>query len=151
LLNKTKKDTRLNKHELFGKYNSQILQNNLQLEDYHRFLVDRDILRVENDFIDANYNFSNLKNSLHIPYFQINTSGFCPTHALFKNNSLYDQMYVANCPKYCYGIYLASNAENNSFLLGNTIYGICELNSLSTNELQKITGRIDRVVYHKIN
>lgn len=102
LLNKRKKDPRMG-----YKKGGRILyeQNSLNAEFYRKFLGEEcNIWRYEWESCGYAQNFPgtlNEKNSLHFPFYQTNTSQYCPLHAICTDGERGKQKLVTNCPYFC--------------------------------------------------
>lgn len=99
LLNKRKKDPRM-------KYKSGDLalfqSNNLNAEFYREFLAEEfNIHRYEWESCGYPQKFQPGKNSLHLPFYQTNTSQYCPLYALCTTGDRGMQQFAEHCPKFC--------------------------------------------------
>lgn len=99
LLNKRKKDPRM-------KYKSGdatlFWQNNLNAKFYREFLSEEfNIRRYEWESCGYPQEFPPGKNSLHLPFYQTNTSQYCPLYALCTTGDRGMQQFTGQCPKFC--------------------------------------------------
>lgn len=99
LLNKRKKDPRM-------KYKSGDIslfqQNSLNAEFYRDFLAEEfHIHRYEWESCGYPQEFPPGKNSLHLPFYQTNTSQYCPLYALCTTGDRGTQQLAEHCPKFC--------------------------------------------------
>ena len=99
LLNKRKKDPRISykigDKKLFEK-------NNLNADFYRNFLRDNyRISRFEWETCGYMQQFPAGKNSLHLPFYQTNTSQYCPLRAVCINGDRGRQKLAKKCPEYC--------------------------------------------------
>ncbi len=99
LLNKRKKDPRISykigDKKLFEK-------NNLNADFYRDFLWDNyRINRLEWEACGYMQQFPTGKNSLHLPFYQTNTSQYCPLRAVCINGERGRQKLAQKCPEYC--------------------------------------------------
>ena len=99
LLNKRKKDPRM-------KYKSGdtslFQQNSLNVEFYRDFLAEEfHIHRYEWESCGYPQEFPPGKNSLHLPFYQTNTSQYCPLYALCTTGDRGTQQLAEHCPKFC--------------------------------------------------
>lgn len=99
LLNKRKKDPRITykmgDKKLFEK-------NNLNAEFYRDYLEDTfGIQRFEWETCGYMQLLPNGKNSLHLPFYQTNTSQYCPLRAVCINGERGRQNLAKKCPEYC--------------------------------------------------
>lgn len=147
LLNKRKKDPRL----AFKKGNTTLFQqNNLNGDFYQKYLKqDFGISRYEWESCGQNLQLPHGKNSLHIPFYQTNTSSFCPLYAMCTHQDRGCQQEVTNCPHYC---------SEYAFLYPSHLHMAGRFNSLfatDTEVLEEVkTGtlykkEIDRIVIHE--
>lgn len=99
LLNKQKKDPRMH----YKKGSTRGLgENNLQAGFYRRFLKDTyGINRYEWESCGYPQVFPQGKNSLHLPYYQTNTSQYCPLYASCTEGERGKQRLQESCPGYC--------------------------------------------------
>lgn len=99
LLNKRKKDPRM-------KYKSGdtslFQQNSLNAGFYRDFLAEEfHIHRYEWESCGYPQELPPGKNSLHLPFYQTNTSQYCPLYALCTTGDRGTQQFAEHCPKFC--------------------------------------------------
>ena len=99
LLNKRKKDPRINykkgARDLYS-------QNSFNAEFYQEFLRDSfGIERAEWEACGYMQDIPAGKNSLHFPFYQTNTSQYCPLCAVKEEGSRGRQRFMEKCPRYC--------------------------------------------------
>jgi len=102
LLNKRKKDNRDKWKWGISKYDNNTHDNNLSIEGYRIFLTEE--LKIKRFEYDASHNKCRIhtrNNSMHFPYFQMNTSQYCPLYAQCVHFNRDRQELVTNCPQYC--------------------------------------------------
>jgi hypothetical protein len=148
LLNKRKKDPRAN--WLWGtKHNKVMLEeNNLNCEHYIRFLESKGIRRYEFEAHIFNNKIGVKNASLYFPYYQINTSVFCPLYAQCTTGSKHRQRLVQHCPRYCEQYVFLYPKHLNMIGRGNTIFGYQESIFTQPSYLGKYMQQgIDRLVY----
>lgn len=99
LLNKQKKDPRMR----YKKGSTSGLgESNLQADFYRTFLKDTyGITRYEWESCGYPQVFPQGKNSLHLPYYQTNTSQYCPLYASCTESERGKQRLPEHCPGYC--------------------------------------------------
>ena len=99
LLNKRKKDPRFP----YKKGDKSLYsQNNLNADFYREYLQSEfGIQRYEWESCGYEQEFPQGKNSLHLPYYQTNTSQYCPLHAICTTGNRGTQHLVKECPHYC--------------------------------------------------
>ena len=99
LLNKRKKDPRFP----YKKGDKSLYsQNNLNADFYRKYLRSEfGIQRYEWESCGYEQEFPQGKNSLHLPYYQTNTSQYCPLYAICTTGNRGIQHLVKECPHYC--------------------------------------------------
>ena len=122
LLNKRKKDPRFP----YKKGNKNLYrQNNLNADFYREYLKNEfGILRYEWESCGYEQEFPQGQNSLHLPYYQTNTSQYCPLYAICTTGNRGAQHLVKDCPHYC-STYTLSYPENMNMLgCFNSLFGV---------------------------
>ena len=109
LLNKRKKDPRFP----YKKGDKSLYsQNNLNADFYRKYLQSEfGIQRYEWESCGYEQEFPQRKNSLHLPYYQTNTSQYCPLYAICTTGNRGIQYLVKECPHYC-SIYRLSYSKH---------------------------------------
>ena len=145
LLNKRKKDPRINykkgERDLYS-------QNSFNADFYQEFLRESfGIERAEWESCGYMQDIPAGKNSLHFPFYQTNTSQYCPLYAVQKEGDRGRQRLVYKCPQYC---------KNAAFLYPKHLNMIGRYNSLfaldrdfleDSEQLKRYTdSNIDRLV-----
>ena len=99
LLNKRKKDPRMGyKQGATGGFR----KNSLNAEFYRTYLRDTfGIRRYEWESCGYRQKFPEGKNSIHVPFYQTNTSQYCTLYAVCKNGERGKQELPESCPGYC--------------------------------------------------
>jgi len=99
LLNKRRKDPRMHyKPDL----NSNLLrQSSVNSPEYLSFLKSLGVSRIEFERCGYDYDLPEIRCSLHLPFYQTNTSVYCPTRALCAHNDRGNQGDDGGCPRYC--------------------------------------------------
>lgn len=148
LLNKRKKDPRMK----YKKGDRTLYErNSLNADFYREFLGTQcNICRYEWEACGYAQKFPTLlngKNSLHIPFYQTNTSQYCPLYAVCTEGERGKQKLVTNCPHFC---------EQKALLYPKHLHMVGRYNSLfgvDTEMLQHpekleayVTAGIDRLV-----
>lgn len=148
LLNKRKKDPRMK----YKKGDRMLYEeNSLNAEFYREFLGKQcNIWRYEWESCGYAQKFPdslNGKNSLHVPFYQTNTSQYCPLYAVCTERERGKQKLVTNCPHFC---------EQKALLYPKHLHMVGRYNSLfgiDTEMLQHpeklevyVTAGIDRLV-----
>ena len=145
LLNKRKKDPRINykkgERDLYS-------QNSFNADFYQEFLRESfGIERAEWESCGYMQDIPAGKNSLHFPFYQTNTSQYCPLYAVQKEEDRGRQKLADKCPQYC---------KNAAFLYPKHLNMIGRYNSLfaldrdfleDAEQLKRYTdSNIDRLV-----
>ena len=145
LLNKRKKDPRFP----YKKGDKSLYsQNNLNADFYRKYLQSEfGIQRYEWESCGYEQEFPQGKNSLHLPYYQTNTSQYCPLYAICTTGNRGIQYLVKECSHYC-SIYRLSYPKHlNITGRFNSLFGI---NKELLNHPEKIkayaNAGIDRLV-----
>ena len=122
LLNKRKKDPRFP----YKKGNKSLYsQNNLNADFYREYLQSEfGIQRYEWESCGYEQEFPQGKNSLHLPYYQTNTSQYCPLHAICTAGNRGMQHLVKECPYYCSAYTLTYPKNLNMTGRFNSLFGI---------------------------
>ena len=99
LLNKYKKDPRIG----FKQGDQMLLKENpLGLENYRKYLQDEfAIHRYEWECCGHEQEYPQGHNSLYFPFYQTNTSQYCPLYACCTTGERGRQKKPVNCPRYC--------------------------------------------------
>ena len=99
LLNKYKKDPRIG----FKQGDQMFLKENpLGLENYRKYLQDEfAIHRYEWECCGHEQEYPQGHNSLYFPFYQTNTSQYCPLYACCTTGERGRQKEPMNCPRYC--------------------------------------------------
>ena len=122
LLNKRKKDPRFP----YKKGDKSLYsQNNLNEDLYRNYLQSEfGIQRYEWESCGYEQEFPQGKNSLHLPYYQTNTSQYCPLYAICTTGNRGIQYLVKECSHYC-SIYRLSYPKHlNITGRFNSLFGI---------------------------
>ena len=122
LLKKRKKDPRFP----YKKGDKSLYsQNNLNADFYRKYLQSEfGIQRYEWESCGYEQEFPQGKNSLHLPYYQTNTSQYCPLYAICTTGNRGIQYLVKECSHYC-SIYRLSYPKHlNITGRFNSLFGI---------------------------
>ena len=145
LLNKRKKDPRM-------KYKSGDIslfqQNSLNAEFYRDFLAEEfHIHRYEWESCGYPQEFPPGKNSLHLPFYQTNTSQYCPLYALCTTGDRGTQQLAEHCPKFCEKYALLYPEHLHMMGRYNSRFGVDKTCLESPEMWKKIKGiKPDRIV-----
>lgn len=148
LLNKRKKDPR--QQWQFGRerYSRRLSENSLNQPHFRSFLENYGILRYEFESHLSPNLVPQGNHSLHFPYFQMNTSHYCPLYAECRFYNRAAQRKVTNCPNYCEEFIFLYPTHLNVIGWGNTLFGF-NRQSLRNPVFLKdtVTANIDRLVF----
>ena len=122
LLNKRKKDPRFP----YKKGDKSLYsQNNLNADFYRKYQQSEfGIQRYEWESCGYEQEFPQGKNSLHLPYYQTNTSQYCPLYAICTTGNRGIQHLVKECPHYCSIYRLSYSKHLNITGRFNSLFGI---------------------------
>ena len=99
LLNKRKKDPRMGYKQGDTEH---FRENNLNADFYREYLRDIfGIRRYEWESCGYRQEFPEGRNSIHVPFYQTNTSQYCTLYAVCKNGERGKQELPETCPGYC--------------------------------------------------
>lgn len=149
LLNKRRKDPRLS----WKKGNlSYFRENSLNAEFYREFLQEEyGIQRYEWEACGYRQKLPRGENSLHLPFYQTNTSQYCPVYAMCVHGKRGIQETIKTCPEYCRNHRFVYSEDSNLTGRFNSLFGIDVTVGKSSEQIReylenyKICG-IDRFV-----
>ena len=122
LLNKRKKDTRLPYKNGYDRQLHYLQQNPLNADFFRMELADElEITSHASEPCGYSYQLPQGKNTLFLPFYQMNTSGHCVRHAYSRYGCRDKQVSVSACPRYC---------EKEVFLYPDHLHMIGYQNSL---------------------
>ncbi len=124
LLNKRKKDPRTLRKIGIEKYTSYLQENNLNTELFQDFLKKHNIERVEYESHIIPNKYIAMKASLHVPYYQTNTSQYCPLYAQCAHLNRDHQELITSCTKYCRNFVMMFPKDVDAIGRYNSIFGI---------------------------
>ena len=129
LLNKRKKDPRIT----YKKGDRRLYsQNSFNAGFYQEFQRDSfGIERAEWEACGYMQDIPTGKNSLHFPFYQTNTSQYCPLYAMQKEGNRGRQQFIGKCPHYC---------ESSVFLYPKHLNMIGRYNSLFALDRDFVEG-----------
>lgn len=101
LLNKRRKDPRM--QYKIGLGDGKALRENPLNSDFYREYLKKTygIVRFEQEACGYGIALPPGKNSIHLPYYQTNTSQYCPLYARCHEGSRGRQKEIKDCPQYC--------------------------------------------------
>lgn len=102
LLQKRRKDVRMKYKQGFEKYQKQLAESAVQAEFYREYLREHfQITRISYESCGYPVKIAPGKASLHLPFYQMNTSQHCTLYAQCHNKDRGKQTAVEKCPGYC--------------------------------------------------
>ena len=149
LLNKMKKDARYQYKNGYQNDANRLRANNLLVEEYTAILEQKwNVRRYE--FESCGHAVQVPKNkscSFHLPFYQTNTSQYCPLRAITTNYDRGKQRLENNCPKDCERLFLAYPEHLKVVGRFNSIFGFDDSMLVDWNRLEELRSRgIDRIV-----
>ena len=145
LLNKRKKDPRMK----YKSGDTALFQHNsLNAEFYRDFLAKEfHIHRYEWESCGYPQEFPPGKNSIHLPFYQTNTSQYCPLYALCTTGDRGMQQLAEHCPKFCEKYALLYPEHLHMIGRYNSLFGVDKTLLESPEMWKKIKGiKPDRIV-----
>lgn len=104
LINKYRKDPRMNYKN--GLKSTTDIKNHWSNEEYREFMENNNVTSCEYESNPIKYTF-NMKTSITIPFYQTNTSQYCPLYAYVVNGDRGKQKLINKCKMYCnYKVFL---------------------------------------------
>ncbi|AWI04440.1 hypothetical protein [Clostridium drakei] len=101
LLNKRKKDPRYLYKKGYMENKKLISENSLNSSTFNKLLKDCKIQRYEYENCGYKISIAEGNHSMHIPFYQTNTSQYCPLYAVCTTMDRGNQKLAIDCPKYC--------------------------------------------------
>ena len=145
LLNKRRKDPRIP----FKKGEQKWFERNSLNAGFYRNFLEREygIQRFEWESCGYEQQIPPGKNSLHIPFYQTNTSQYCPLGAVCETGERGRQKLAKKCPGYCTEYALLYPEHLHMIGRYNSLFGI-DMRILKEEEILKnyIQNGVDRVV-----
>ncbi len=148
LLNKRKKDPR--QQWQFGRerYSKRLAENSLNQPHFRAFLKSLGIQRYEFEAHLSPNLIPSGNHSLHFPYFQMNTSHYCPLFAECCYYNRAAQRKVTHCPNYCEEFVFLYPTHLNVIGWGNTLFGFNRQSLRNPMHLRDaVSEGIDRLVF----
>ena len=107
LLNRRRKDPRLKWQNGHARFGSLLAENSLNDPEYLSFLQKQGFSRFEHETCGYPISLPPQGNhSLHLPWYQTNTSQYCPLHALCHSGDRRKQTLVSSCEYPCEQLWL---------------------------------------------
>lgn len=151
LLNKRKKDPRYIYKNGYIENKELMAKNSLNNLNINKFLGDYEIKRYEYESCGYKISIAEGCHSLHLPFYQTNTSQYCPLYAMCTNLDRGMQQLVKDCPKYCKDYMLAYPKHLKMVGRYNSLFAFDDTILKNEKELEYyINNRIDRIVLNFI-
>ena len=116
-------------------------ENSLNAEFYRTYLRDTfGIRRYEWESCGYRQEFPEGKNSIHVPFYQTNTSQYCTLYAACKNGERGKQELPESCPGYC---------GEKVFLYPKHLKMVGRYNSLFALDESAVSGMMDMEMWKK--
>lgn len=148
LLNKRKKDPRMQWKWGANRFTREREENNLNCEHFRDFLSKYQIARFE---FEAHHEVNKIppgKHSLHFPFYQVSTCQYCALYAECANLNRNKTVLAKNCPRYCSDYAFLYPKHLNLIGKGNSLFGYNNNIMVNPDLLQYyIENGIDRLVY----
>lgn len=148
LLNKRRKDPRYVYKSGFEQQKQQLSETNINIEEYQIFLREvMNITRYEFEACGYPIKLPEGFHSLHLPYYQTNTSQYCGLNAVCQGWERGTQKLPSHCKRYCEEYFFAYPKHLNMLGKYNSLFAF-DINILSPKILLKdyLTQGIDRIV-----
>ncbi len=123
LLNKRKKDPRMEHRMGYKKYKEWFGINNLCSEPFRKITDTYQISRYEFETTQFINEIPTGNHTLHFPFYQTNTASNCLIYANCKNKSALQQEYPENCPHYCSEFYFSFPKHLDVIGKNNSLFG----------------------------
>ncbi|GAA0075687.1 hypothetical protein UT300005_00650 [Clostridium sp. CTA-5] len=151
LLNKRKKDPRYIYKKGYIENKKLIAENSLDSSILKKFLKDCNIERYEYENCAYKISIAEGSHSLHIPFYQTNTSQYCPLYAMCKTMDRGKQKLVDGCPNYCKDYVVMYPKHLKMVGRYNSLFGFDDTLLKNPKELEQyINSGIDRIVLNFI-
>ncbi|MBW6410133.1 hypothetical protein [Clostridium weizhouense] len=151
LLNKRKKDPRYIYKNGYMENKELISKNSLDSSIFNKFLKDCNIERYEYENCGYKISIAEGCHSMHIPFYQTNTSQYCPLYAMCKTMDRGNQKLVDGCPNYCNDYVFMYPKHLKMIGRYNSLFGFDDTLLKSSKKLEQyINSGIDRIVLNFI-
>lgn len=148
LLNKRRKDPRMEYKNGFLEKQDLMLENGFSHWSYQEYLKKRwNICRYEVETCGYVYEIPRGRSSLHVPYYQTNTSQYCTLYAKLMHGERGNQRLIKNCANYCSQWVFLYPKSFNMVGINNSLFGFD--NKILTDEKYLhgwIEQGVDRIV-----
>ena len=147
LLNKRKKDPRTDRKIGVERFDPYLKENNLNSEYLIDFLKSNGIERIEYESHGVENKYAPLKASISYPFYQTNTSQYCPLYAQCVNLNRNYQKLVTSCPQYCRKFVMMFPKNVKAVGRYNSIFGIDNVYLQNIDMLRQLADSdVDRLV-----
>lgn len=151
LLNKRKKDPRYIYKKGYSENKELMAKNNLNSTLFNKFLKDCNIERYEYENCGYRILIAEGKHSIHIPFYQTNTSQYCPLYAKCTTMDRGKQKLITSCEKYCEDYIFAYPKHLNMVGRYNSLFAFDDTLLKNPKELEYyVSSGIDRIVLNFI-
>lgn len=148
LLNKRRKDPRYQYKSGYATQTGQLAKNSLNGEEYRAYLSKQcNINRYEYEACGYRMEIPTKHNSLHLPFYQTNTSQYCTLYAKCVTNNRGKQQFVNQCPRYCEEFVFAYPKHIKMVGRYNSLFGFDDTLLKDAKELKHyVDSGINRIV-----
>jgi len=148
LLNKRRKDPRYKYKSGYTQYTDQLAKNSLNNASYREYLAKEfGIRRYEFESCGYPIQIPSEHQSIHVPYYQTNTSQYCTLYARCVNHDRGKQELVSTCPYYCEEAVFLYSEHLNMVGRYNSIFGMDDTLLRESERLDEYARQgIDRLV-----
>lgn len=148
LLNKIKKDPRMENRMGYEKYKNEFGRNNVCSKPFGEIMSECSITRCEFEATQFFKEIPKGKHTLHFPFYQTNTASNCLIYANCKNKSVIKQEYPEHCPHYCSEFYFSFPKHLNVIGKNNSLFVFNKRIFLEQELVNKyVESGIDRFAY----
>lgn len=148
LLNKRRKDPRYSYKSGYLENIVQLSKNNLDNKEYRDYLkAEMNIERYEYESCGYPLNLPTKHHSLHLPYYQTNTSQFCTLYAMCTTGNRGNQRFVDQCPRFCEDYVFLYPKHLNMVGRYNSLFGFDDVVLRDKTSFESLIEQgIDRIV-----
>ena len=146
LLNKQRRDPRFREMYGISRLSGELSGNSLLNPDYRKWLSELGFTRAEYEQPGFPLSLSPFPGSLHVPFYQTNTSPYCPVYSLSETGTRDRGGEVRKCPKYCEHAVQLYPTELSLIGRFNSLFGIADT-ELGRYFREYRKNGIDRIVF----
>lgn len=151
LLNKRKKDPRYMYKKGYIENKEIIAKNSVNSRTFKNLLNSYKIERYEYESCGYEMLIAEGKHSLHLPFYQTNTSQYCILYAMCTNLDRGNQKLVKQCPKYCTDYVFSYPKHLKIIGRYNSLFAFDDVILKDYSRLEKyLNNGIDRIVLNFI-